>query len=169
MCLVRRRFSTCLIFIILAFTFSSSCAAVCDAPQPVKPNAEFFHSRVVFTGTVISSREVLHADRETEGWYYRLQVYSIFRGQPRQFITVYTSNDSVRMPLEVGRAYLLFAVQWPHHQLRIHNCGNAAELSQASEVLRKIEDIPKARGIGEVEGVFYRQPQGDASGIRVEV
>lgn len=84
----------------------ASCAyAACPLPHP-KVCAEFYKSRAVVIGTVVSEEAVDMGD--TDGWLYRLNVTRVFKGAVMDKLSVFTENASARLPLRVGLTYLLF-------------------------------------------------------------
>ncbi len=145
------------IFILpIVLTAVPPCFSVCPEPRP-KPNAEYFHSDVVFTGTVLSAsrvvRKLVDGEEEVSEIYYRVHLQRLFRGRVSEVLHVYTSVDSVGNYLDNGQAYLLFAYKFPGHRtLRIASCGNSAPLEKADDVIRQLEEIPRARNYGEIEG-----------------
>ena len=145
-----------IIIILLLLAAASSCSAVCSYPWP-KPNAEFFHSNVVLTGTVLSQREVgrgtVDGEEDVREIYYRIRIHRLFRGQVSNILQVYSSVDSVGMYLDTGKEYLLFAFKsFGHKTLRIGSCGNSTPLDKAADAIRQLERIPNAGTYGDIEG-----------------
>jgi hypothetical protein len=142
-----------------------SAAAVCPVPT-IEASGEFFKRNLVFTGKVTSQRYV--EGKSEDGWYYRVRVTNVFKGANQKELTVYTGDDSVRFPLEVGREYLLFADE-RHGRLEIDSCGNSALLSEASKSLEQIKRIATAND-GEIEGWVVEETGGiNLSGIHVVI
>jgi hypothetical protein len=144
------------IIFFLLLAAAPSCSAVCPYPWP-KPNAEFFHSNIVFTGTVLSQRRVnrgtIEGEEDVSEIYYRIRIHRIFRGQVSNVLQVYSSVDSVGMYLDTGKEYLLFAFKWfSHKALRISSCGNSAPFDKAADAIRQLERIPNAGNFGDIEG-----------------
>ena len=113
------------------FSTPTPANAVCQQPHP-RICAEFFRSDAVFTGTVISVRNWPRQETSPKGRFYRVKVTRSYRGPYGNTVEVFTGNDSGRFPLQEGHAYLLFAYK-EDGILKIYNCGNSAELSDASE------------------------------------
>jgi hypothetical protein len=109
-------------------------------------NGEYFQSDVVFTGTVVSAQYDSNV-----GGYYTLRVERVFRGPIRDKFSVYTDSGDTRLPLEKGRTYLLFAYR-RNGRLEIDSCGNSDLLSKGAEAVHTIENIPRARRYGVIEG-----------------
>ncbi len=151
--------------------FSASTGAVCEQPKP-RVCAEFFHSDVVFVGTVIRERTVPQGVEFFDAWRYTLRVRTVYRGKAGPFLTVFTDNNSVRYPLKVGESYLLFAYI-DKGRLTISGCGNNKEVASAQQAIREIHEVLKriksAHG-GEISGeVRLSHSNGDheAAGIVV--
>jgi len=131
---------------------------------------EFFHSDVVFVGTVTSA-QIDGKEDSIEGWFYRLDVVRVFRGRPERQIEVYTENASARFPLELHHTYLLFANRSEGH-LQIDCCGNSSEIAAAQQSVNIIEEImrnAKHASSGDISGRVVDGWFGDTgvSGIRV--
>jgi hypothetical protein len=131
---VRSHVTTLAIFCLFS---SLPTKAVCPQPHP-RICAEYFHSDVVFTGTVTSVRNAPKGVTDPEGWFYRLKVTKSYRGPAQGFIEVFTGNDSGGFPLEKGHSYLLFGYK-AERVLTIDNCGDSAELSEAGKTIAEIE------------------------------
>jgi hypothetical protein len=144
-------------------------SAVCRLPHP-RVCSEFFHSDVVFTGTVISVREWPKRQASPEGWFYRLRLTKSYRGSSQDVIEIFTGNDTGRFPLEKGQSYLVFAHK-RNGILNIDNCGSSAELSKAGEVIRQIESVAtnmKSASGGDIGGrVVVSQEGVSVRGITV--
>ena len=127
--------------------------AFCWEPDP-SPEAEFLNSDAVFVGTVISKKTFTYGSGRNEGiagWEYTLRVQERFRGPQTSTVSVFTDNDSSRLPLEVGGQYLLFAITvqdkdfGPLNRLEISNCGNSDWASNAKQKISQLRPltIPK--------------------------
>jgi hypothetical protein len=151
------------------FSISPPAKPVCRQPHP-RVCAEFFHSDAVFTGTVISVRNWPEREASPGGWFYRLKVTKSYKGPSQRALEIFTGNDSGRFPLEKGHAYLLFAYK-DEGSLTIDNCGNSAELSEASETIQQIERLlanMKSASGGDIGGrVVVGQRDASAGGITV--
>jgi hypothetical protein len=140
----------------------------CPKPTP-KVCSEFFRSDAVFVG-IVMSEEVVPADGGIEGWLYRLRVTRPLRGTVDQTVIVHTPNDSGRLPLAVGRSYLLFAAL-RGGQLEIRDdCGPLSDPAHAGEAIQEIQKLDSAIDAS-VEGEVRRStPSGDgAPGVTVTV
>src|SRR5258707_9982506 len=113
--------------------------AVCPQPNP-RICAEFFHSDAVLTGTIISVRNGPKQETNPDGWFYRVKVTRSYRGPYGDTVEIFTGNYSGRFPLQEGHTYLLFAYK-EEGILKIDNCGNSAELSEAGEKISQIENV----------------------------
>lgn len=162
----KKRFRSAFVLIVSLICWSPSALAYCRVPS-IRPTGEFFKSDVVFTGKVISARYVVPG-QDVGGWFYHVRAERIFRGPNRKEFLIYTEDSDIRLPLETGHEYLLFAYR-NHGRLEIDNCGNSERLSEASGSIRSLEGIPRARN-GEIEGWVVPETSGiDVSGIRVSV
>jgi hypothetical protein len=157
---VRYRVAT---FIISLCILPKYAQAYCGVPG-IRPNGEYFKSDAVFTGTVVSGWYDSAA-----GGYYTLRVGRIFRGPIRSEFSVSTDSGDNRFPLEQDRTYLLFAYR-RDGRLEIDSCGNSDLLSNAAESVRIIDNIPRARRYGVIEGWVVAETDGiDVSEVRVTV
>jgi hypothetical protein len=145
-----------------------TCFGVCSQPDPTL-RCEFLNSSAVFVGTVYATREEpqrVKEDISAEGWIYTLTVEKIFRGTSSKTIEVYTENSSARLPLDLGKQYLLFASK-RHGRLEIVGCGNSALLSGASKSIQELEKIKIPEdaliegriGFGEMPDVGEHKPR----------
>ena len=141
-------------------------AAVCPKPSPKVCN-EFFKSSAVVVGTVIAERTVAATEDFEDGWTYRIRVQRTFRGARADEVSVFTENTSARLPLVVGRTYLLFADRF-RDRLQISDCGNtglAAERQRQLHALEKIANAPTR-----IEGHVAARPDWvGAPGERLEI
>ena len=98
-----------MIRLVLAFICLSGVArGVTLKPEP-RLCTEFFRSDLVFSGKVISATRAKEDKDGIGGWDYRIQVENMFRGEPQEFVTVFTENSSGRYMLKMQHEYLLFA------------------------------------------------------------
>jgi Carboxypeptidase regulatory-like domain len=131
----------------------------CPQPPPKVCN-EFFRSDVVLVGVVESERAVQDKDGEIEGWFYSVGVRRLFRGPSQDPVMVYTENASARLPLRVGREYLLFGTG-------IDSCGHSGLASESADSIRAIERLPKSATT--VEGVVTSNASTAVAGLRFRV
>jgi hypothetical protein len=144
---------------------SPSTKAVCPVPQ-IPANSEFFKRDLVFTGTVLSVRELPDADA-IGGWFYRVNVERVFRGTPSRQVEVFTENSSGRFPLEKNHEYLLFADR-NANRFEIDNCGNSALVSEATDSLERLNSLLSGKQPTEIVGWVVGETAGiDLSGVRV--
>jgi hypothetical protein len=155
-------------FLLIAPAFPIASCASCPVPG-IRANGEYFKSESVFVGTVVSIRKKPNTDRDIGGWFYRLHVERMFRGQPQDKLQVYTEDSDIRFPLEKNHKYLLFA--YPRRgRLEVDNCGNSALLSDAADSLGKLEKLARAESLTEIEGWVVAETSGiDVSGVLVSV
>lgn len=150
------------IILTRSFTF-----ALCLKPNP-KVCAEYFKSESVFSGKVVSVRNVdtlIEGEDFLAGYWYKIKVYRIFKGPKKKFIDIYVNNDSGRFLMDVGKEYLLFTYR-DEKTLGIDCCGNSCFLSEAKKKIQEIEEIP-AKKDGEVEGIV--DPNGGLAGVKVKI
>jgi hypothetical protein len=150
------------------FSMSATANAVCSQPHP-RVCAEFFHSDAVFTGTVISVRNGPKRETNPDGWFYRVKVTRSYRGSNGHTVDIFTGNDSGRFPLQEGHMYLLFAYK-EEGILKIDNCGNSAELSEAGEAIRQVESVlanMKSASGGDIGGRVVGEQDAGTNGIAV--
>lgn len=119
----------------LILFFSAPAFGVCREPHPTVA-CDFLNSDAVFSGKVLSTRTVNDGD----AFEYRVSVLRLFRGPHNDVIDIYTGNDSGGYRLELNREYLLFAYTYKD-QLWISNCDDSVPLSEAKELIRKIQGI----------------------------
>ena len=158
-----------LAWVCLLFPFREVSGA-CMLPIPTVA-CEFLNSDAVFVGTVVSVKVAPARGDEYQGWLYELTVQQLFRGPHTKTIRVFTEISSGRLPLHLGKRYLIFAYEYDG-RLEIDNCGNSSLISTAGPALRELRDlqIPKDAVI---EGnIFFSGTQDTAArlgGIRVIV
>jgi len=159
-----------LTFFLVAFILASSppAKAVCPAPE-IPANSEFFKRDLVFTGSVLSFRELPDTDDAIGGWLYQVKVEKIFRGVARPAVEVFTENSSIRFPLEKNREYLLFADRRAG-RFEIDNCGNSALISEAADSLERLNRLLAGKQPSEIEGWIAAETGGiDVSGVLVTI
>jgi len=143
-------------------------AAYCPLPD-IRVNGEFFKASIVFTGKVVSARNVPDKGEQEGGWFYRLRVMDTFRGPSLHEITVFTGDDSNRFPLVFGQEYLLFAYRGDG-RLVIDCCGNSAPLSEAGDSLQILRALLDHKLPTEVEGyLFAENKAADLSHVTVTI
>ena len=157
--LIYRSFFLC----ALSFGFVSAAAAFCPRTK-IFVNTEFFKSRFVVIGTVVSERTTNDADGFLVASRYRIQVEKTYRGPLRSNLWIVSENDSGRSPMKPGQKFLLFVRTFERH-LVIDNCGNSQLLSDARDVIEAIRQIAKAGPYGEIDARVRSRNQ-DVSGIR---
>jgi len=124
--------------------------AICLQPQPVRVCTEFFHSENVVVAKVLSKRQIPDTPdpNNVEGWFYKIEVTRSFRGDTLPGKEVYTGNDETKFPMEVGKSYLLFVNKNQQGRPAPDTCGNSADLSQANDALKEIDNVLKAATSG---------------------
>ncbi|HTS11522.1 MAG TPA: hypothetical protein VMH00_05345 [Candidatus Limnocylindrales bacterium] len=75
-----------------------------------------------------------------DAFEYRISVIRLFRGPRDGVIDIYTGNDSGGYRLDPDKEYVFFAREY-RGQLWIYNCDDSIPLSQAKELMPKIEGI----------------------------
>jgi hypothetical protein len=108
---------------------------------------EFFENELVFTGKVISEEKVHQINDFFDGIYYEIQIIDVFRGSPKETVTVFSENSSGRFPMEVGQSYLVFTSIEPQEYVKdtyaISNCGNSGKIHERQEALKAIKQLMK--------------------------
>lgn len=110
-------------------------AAFCSAPPP-KVCSAYFQANVVVRGKVLS------VNRGADWIVYKIRVEKTFKGQDTSERILYTGNDSGRLPLDVGRDYVLFAYRSSH---RLELSCNEEPLSNSASVARVSQAISRLR------------------------
>jgi hypothetical protein len=131
------------------FLFPSPAAAFCPRIK-IHVNNEFFKSRFVVIGQVLSERTELDGDGFLVLTDYQVKVLRTYRGSHRQSLQIRSENDTGRFPMQKGQKYLLFVRTFEGH-LYIDNCGNSELLSDAEDAVDAIKQISKAGPYGEIE------------------
>ena len=156
--------SACLLLPIRAVS------GACTLPIPTV-TCEFLNSDAVFLGTVVSVKIAPARDDEYQGWLYDLTVRQSFRGPHTKTIRVFTENSSGRLPLDLGKQYLIFAYEY-NGRLEITNCGNSSLISAAGPALRELQKL-QIPNDAVIEGniSFLGSPGADAhlEGIQITV
>jgi hypothetical protein len=136
------------------------CAAVAYAPVPrAMACMLYFRSDVVFTGQVVA------VDTVKGGWTYSLQVLKPYRNAKATTLKVFTANDSGRLPLAVGKQYLLFAfIQ--DGRLTIADDEVSGELKDAQQALKDLDKVMarKPDDGGDIYGRVTKRVFGPDSG-----
>ena len=134
----------------------------------------YFKSDVVFTGQVMVQDTVKGTAGGPDGWVYTLKVITPYRNAKAATLKVFTANDSGRLPLAVGKQYLLFAYN-VDGRLTIGDDGLSGELKDAQPALKDLDKIV-ARGpddegdvYGRVTKRVYGPNTGGLSGITVTI
>jgi hypothetical protein len=135
--------------VFIGLLFVPTAAAFCPRIK-IFVNNEFFKSRFVVTGTVMSERTELDTDGYIAAWDYRVKVEKTFRGSRQQVLKLRSENDSGRFLMEKAQKYLLFVRAFEGH-LVIDNCGNSGLLSEGEDMIDVIKQISKAGPYGEIE------------------
>lgn len=134
---------TLLLFAIPAFGF-------CFEPEPTVA-CEFLNSDAVFIGRVLSTRTTpAQGEQFDEGWTYEMNVLRMFRGPTGKTISVFTENNSGRLPLDNGKTYILFATKG-QGRFVIGYCGHSALLSQAADTVKELDKL-RIPSDAEIEG-----------------
>jgi hypothetical protein len=108
----------------------------------------------VFLANVLSEAAVVSKDDFIEGWRYRVRVKRSFRGTVTETVEVYTENTSSRLPLIVGRDYLLFARTSDGRLLIRDDCGPASDESRLSDNIREIDRLQRSK-VSTIEGAVH--------------
>lgn len=141
---------------VVGFCVSVSANAFVPSPRPM-PCMLYFLSDMVFVGQVTSAKEDKVTDGGQdfiEGWFYTLKVIKAYRGADESTVQVYTENDSGRLPLVVGKKYILFA-QKTDGRLTIAYDSLSGEVEGSKQVLSDLDKIIGHKA-GEGGDVFGR-------------
>lgn len=165
------------LLMFLAFTLTSLSASAFVLVPTAKPCMLFFRSDSVFTGLVTS--EITHGqwiDGQDwiTGWTYKLKILHAYRGVDTPNVEVYTGNDSGRLPLKVGRKYLLFADREGSRLVIVYD-GVSGTLKDSALLVKDLERIMRRKGgqggevYGRVVEGMFSDTTGGVSSIRVVV
>jgi hypothetical protein len=85
------------------------------------------------------------------GAYYTIEVVRVFKGNPPDFVKLFSENTTARFWLNVGDEYILFITEREFSdpdtgapigmQLTTDNCGNSRPLQGADKLLRSLEHL----------------------------
>ena len=148
LCLVRPMRTLHAVISFAAFVVgAASTGAYCDSFPTIAQ--ELQTSSAVLVGRVSAARHVLAPDGDPRGTFYTVAVVEALKGRPSATTLLYSENSSGRFPMEVGSEYLIFAYEQGFEgidgpQLAINNCGNSAELPDASKALATVRRLTKA-------------------------
>jgi len=109
--------------------------------------AEYDRSAAVVTGQVIAERPVAESGRHSDGVVYTVKVETVYRGDRRGVVDVFSENSTGRFPMQLQERYLLFI--YPETgRLVVDNCGNSGPVSEKTAVLRAVKSLvsPKRGG-----------------------
>jgi len=118
-----------------------STQAVCVNGHP-SVTSEYRHSKIVVIASVVEEKPVaaMPDGYFLEGKMYELNVEKAFRGKPGPTLKLFDENTSGRFEMSVGTKYLLFVYE-EHGRLRVDNCGNSAEFSKSSAIIKQVEKL----------------------------
>jgi hypothetical protein len=165
------------IILAVAIVFNSTASGALTLVPRAMACMLYFRSDAVFTGKVVLVKEDYKSEdseKFLEGTFYTLKIIKAYHGINTPTIRVYTSNDSGRLPLELGKKYLLFADK-EGSKLIIADNGVSGELKDSKQALKdldKIMDRTKGEG-GDVYARVVEDPwnadTGGVSGIHITV
>lgn len=162
--------------IITTCLYSMTATAFTLAPR-AKACMLYFKSDAVFSGKVISEHTDQHksgGENWIKGWSYTLKVIKGYKGVRGPIISVYTYNDSARLPLDTGKKYLLFAQKYKG-KLIIAYDQVSGRLANSQKTVKSLDVIAKRKPGegGEVYGRVVENPwndtEGGLQGVRVTV
>jgi hypothetical protein len=144
--------------------------AVCPQPPPKACN-ELFKSDLVLVGRVESEQTIDEEDGMIGGWIYRVRVSRSLRGSAGATAYVYTENASARLPLTVGKKYVLFAGRNEEGRFEIDSCGNSGLVEERAGVLRALERTATQPSSieGEIMQAANREGPEGIAGIRIRI
>jgi hypothetical protein len=161
--LTRSRLFRGVAFLFVVSLLSPSLAAAFCPRIKTYANNEFFKSKFVVVGQVLSERTQVDGDGFLVLTDYQVKVLRTYRGSHRQFLQIRSENDTGRFPMQKGQEYLLF-VRTFEGNFFIDNCGNSGHLSEAEDTIDVIKQIYKAGPYGEIEARV--SSMNEVSGIR---
>ncbi len=135
---------------LAALTAVPAAQAICLQPQPVRVCTEFFHSESVMTAKILAMRRIPDTPdpNNVEGWFYKVKIETVYRGAKPANDEIYTGNDETRVPLDIGKTYLLFVNRNQQGRPAPDSCGNSGELAQKADAVAELERIAKAATSG---------------------
>jgi hypothetical protein len=136
-------------FFFAPFLFLSPATSFCPRIK-IYVNNEYFKSRFVVVGQVLSEKTELDGDGFLVLTDYQVKVLRTYRGSHQQILSIRSENDSGRFPMQKGQKYLLFVRAFEGHFV-IDNCGNSGPLSDAEDTIDVIKQISKAGPYGEID------------------
>jgi hypothetical protein len=165
--------------IIICFCCLQACPSMAICPFPKRRiRTQFTRSDVVFIGRILSERGINSAGKEVidpieldpfgeaEVLCYRVHAEQIFRGTKNDEFEICEGNDSSRMGLRVGQAYLLL-IEKNENGILFGSCFDAINTrdpdykNKISEVKAVIQNI-KAKSDGDILG-FVGSTEGNVS------
>lgn len=129
---------------LLATTLLAACRvsmASCENGHP-GVQKEFRDSKVVFVGSVISSKNVSSPDDPSGVDYtiYSLKVERPFKGKTERVVKVSSENTTSRFPMDTGKSYLVFLYNYGDGYF-VDNCGNSGEELESKSAIEEIEHL----------------------------
>jgi hypothetical protein len=150
-------------FFVAAFLSLPTAVAFCPRMK-IYVNNEFFKSRLVVVGQVLSETTEVDSAGFIDASDYQIKVLRTYRGSRRQIMSIRSENDSGRFPMQKGEKYLLFVRVFEGHFV-IDSCGNSGLLSDAEDTIDVIKQMSKAGPYGEIEA-RVRNGMDDIAGVR---
>jgi hypothetical protein len=161
------RLFAALIFQVL---LASGAAAFCPRYKTAV-NSEFFKSRFVVIGTVISERTEYDTDGFPVSWDYRVRVQKSYRGVRQEFLRIRSENDSGRFLRKKGRSTC-----YSSDRFKVISSSTTAEIPpcfpkrkmQSMESVRSLAQALTAKSRGVLSPVESSTPLVFASSLEVE-
>ena len=164
------QFDRALFFVLCVGVFAiehNSSFAICPDPEP-RIKTLFTRCDVAFIGTVISERGIEYGKENDEdyhtGLFYKMKVKQVFRGLKEKVIEVYEDNDSGRMGLIKGHAYLVFVHRQKDGKLQgwCNDALDSNDKSFKSKILelKEVQKNIKAGVNGDIRG-FVEDGEGE--------
>jgi hypothetical protein len=153
----------------MLFVVTGSAWALCPYPEP-QACAQFFHSKAVFIGTVISEKRLPQDATHEGGVVYSLRVEKWYKGSGTT-ATVYTEQNSGGEYLDPGKRYLVYAYQGGSHHPLVIWCRASAEGAALKKQAGEIERLAMSKGNGVIRGIAYQDSTLDKPipGARVRI
>jgi hypothetical protein len=133
---------------ILSVFFCTYCKA-CDCDEERQSMQKLLKSsKVVFTGTVISTKRSDFRDTISQDTYqeFIIRVDSMIVGDfTTREITVITEHSSCGQFLRTGRKYLIYAYVDMQNNLRIHQCHSPCNEINTEVAKMDLEEIRKLK------------------------
>ncbi|MGH9555780.1 MAG: carboxypeptidase regulatory-like domain-containing protein [Terriglobales bacterium] len=125
--------------------------AICPDPTP-GPCYLLHRSKATFIGAVIREHEHPGDKGHDDGIVYTLRVVRQFKGAPARTIKVFTERNSGGEYLDVGKTYIVFAMEGDRKHPLVIGCRLTQEIQDVDAAARMLENVSKQKGDAIVRG-----------------